>query len=52
MRPVGAEGTGGAMAPPDFGRSVNPISTGGQIMSTTSLPAPQIFRPSYGPGPI
>ena len=26
-RPVGAEGTGGAMAAPDFGRSANPIST-------------------------
>ena len=25
--PGGAGGAGGAMAPPDFGRSVNPIST-------------------------
>ena len=28
-RPVGAEGTGGDMAAPDFGRSANPISTRG-----------------------
>ena len=28
-RPVGAEGTGDTMAPPDFGRSANPISTMG-----------------------
>ena len=41
-------GAGGAMAPPDFGRSVNPISTRGQFMPTTLL-TPQIFRPSYGP---
>ena len=26
-RPVVPRGAGGAMAPPDFGRSVNPIST-------------------------
>ena len=28
-RPVGARGAGDAIAPPDFGRSGNPISTGG-----------------------
>ena len=35
-RPVVPRGAGGAMALPDFGRSVNPISTkgGGQIMAT------------------
>ena len=27
-------GAGGTMAPPDFGRSVNPILTGKQIMPT------------------
>ena len=42
----------GAIAHPNFGRSVNPISArGGQVMPTTFLPAPRprIFRPSYGP---
>ena len=29
FRGVVSEGAGGAMAPPDFGRSVNPISTRG-----------------------
>ena len=29
-RPVVPGGAGGAMAPPDFGRSVNPISTKGE----------------------
>ena len=29
LRPVGARGAGGAMAPLDFGRSVTPISTKG-----------------------
>ena len=43
---------GGAMPPPpDFGRSVNPISTrgGGQIMPTKEYWRPLIFSPSYGP---
>ena len=33
----------GALAPPEFGRSVNPIQTrgGGQIIPLTLLPAPQ-----------
>ena len=29
VRPVGAGGAGSAKVPPDFGRSVNPIPTGG-----------------------
>ena len=45
-RPVGAGGAGGAIAIPDFVRSLNP---GGQIRPTTLLLAPQIFSPSYGP---
>ena len=50
-----AVGTGGhgAISPPDFGRSGNPIKfRGGQIMPTTLLLAPLVrnFRPSYGPG--
>ena len=39
--------------PPRFGRSLNPISTGGQIVPTKLILAPpsspRIFRPSYGP---
>ena len=42
-------GAGGAMTPPDFGRSVNPFSTSGQIINTTLLLATPDFRPSYGP---
>ena len=39
-------GAGGAMAPPDFGRPVNPILTrgGGQIMPTKLLLAPPDFQ--------
>ena len=40
-RPVIHGGAGGAMAPPDFGRSVNPISTkGGRLcpLNTTGTP--------------
>ena len=49
-RLVGARGAGGAMAPTDFDKSVNLISTrGGQIMPITLLLAPQIFRLSYDP---
>ena len=37
----------GAMASSDFGRSVNPISTRGQIMPTNNYYSlPKIFRPS------
>ena len=37
--------------PQDFDRSVNPTqSGGGQILPTTLLLAPWIFRASYGPG--
>ena len=45
-RPVVPVGAGDAMAPPDFGRSVNTISTRGwgQIMPTTLLPAPPDFQ--------
>ena len=48
-RPAVPEGTGGAMAPPDFGRYVNPISTRGADYAHQSQWRPQIFRPSYGP---
>ena len=43
-RAIGAEK--GEIIPPSFGRSVNPISTGGegQIFPTTLPPLPQIFR--------
>ena len=35
---------------PNFGISVNPISTGGQILTATLLTGPpRILRPSYGP---
>ena len=40
-------GPGGPLAPPIFGRSVNPIPTGGgQIMPTISTGPPQSFSPS------
>ena len=45
-------GAGGAMTPPDFGRTVKPISTrrgGGQILPNKQYWPPRIFRPSYGP---
>ena len=45
-RPVGA---GGIMAPPDFGRSVNPNSRGGGILCPPNYYlTSRIFRPSYG----
>ena len=55
-RPVGA-GAGGvmpgvlAMAPLDFGGSVNPISTTGTYYAyhSTTSPPPRIFRPCDGP---
>ena len=34
---------------PDFGRSVNPISTRGEYHAHHIATAPRIFRPSYGP---
>ena len=40
-RPVVPEGPGGAMAPPDLSRYVNPISTGGKIMPTNHSGAPR-----------
>ena len=43
-------GAGGAMAPPDFGRSVNPISTRGKRLCPPNYYwQPRIFRPSDGP---
>ena len=36
--------------PPVFGQTVNPISTRGQIVPTTVLQAPRIFKPCDGPG--
>ena len=47
-RPVVPGGAGGAMAPPDMGRSVNPISTkGGRLCPPNNTP--RIFRPFDGP---
>ena len=50
-RPVVPGGAGGAMAPPDFGRSVNPISTkGGRLCPPNNTYwHPRIFRPFDGP---
>ena len=42
-------GWGGFTKPPVFGGTVNPISTRGQIMPTTVIQAPQIFRPCDDP---
>ena len=39
-RPVAPGGAGGAMAPPDFGKSVNPITTRETDYVPTSLLAP------------
>jgi hypothetical protein len=42
--------SGVAMAPPDFGRSVNPISTmGDRLCLNLITTCTQIFRPSDGP---
>ena len=49
-RPVVPGGARGAMAPPDFGRPVNPISTRRErLYPSYYYWHPQIFRPSYGP---
>ena len=49
-RPVVPGGAGGAKTPPDFGRSVNPISTRrGRLCPPHYYWHPRIFRPSYGP---
>ena len=49
-RPVVPGGAGGAMAPPDFGRSVDPISIkGGRLCHTHFCSPLQIFRPSAIP---
>ena len=50
---VGTEGAGagGAIASPDFGRSVNPIPTRGWVILCPPhyYSPPRIFRPSFGP---
>ena len=43
-RPVVHGGAGGAMAPPDFGRSVNPISTWGTDYAHQIILAPPDFQ--------
>ena len=43
-RPVVPGGAGGAMAPPDFDKSVNPISTRGADYAPASLLAPPDFQ--------
>ena len=50
--PVGTGGAEGVMAPPDFGRSVNPISTRGAYYASLYPPhylPHRILCPSYGP---
>ena len=52
IRPVVPGGARGAMAPPDFGRSVDPISTREGVSDYAwhwHPPPPSIFRPSYDP---
>ena len=51
FRSVVPGGAGGAMASPDFGRSVNPISTsaGGRLCPPNYYWYPRIFRYSDGP---
>ena len=49
-RPVVPGCAGCAMAHPDFGRSVNPISTrGDRLCPSNYYWHPRIFRPSNGP---
>ena len=48
-RPVAPWGAGVAMAPPDFGTSVNPISILGVDYAPHHYWHPQIFIPSDGP---
>ena len=54
LRPVGARGVGGAMVPPDFARSANPISTSrtDYTLHIDTAPPLRIFRPSYGPARV
>ena len=50
LRPVVPGGSGRAMAPPDFDRSVNPIQTGESRLCPQHYYLPQqIFIPSCGP---
>ena len=44
IRPVIPEGAGGVMAPPDFGRSVNLISTKGADYAHQIMLAPTDFK--------
>jgi hypothetical protein len=49
-RPVASRGARGACAPPLFGRSVNPISTGGSTLCPPHYCVPsRIFEPCDGP---
>ena len=51
-RPVASGGAVGALAPPVFGQSVNPISTrGGKLCPPQYYQPPRIFRPCDGPEP-
>ena len=50
FRSVVPGGAGGAMATPDFGRSVNPISTRGTPNYYVLHWHPRILRPYDGPG--
>ena len=51
LRPVVPGCAGCAMAHPDFGRSVNPISTrGDRLCPPNYYWHTRIFRPSDGPG--
>ena len=46
-------GAGGAMAPPDFGRSLNPTLTrGGRLWPSNCNWPTKFFRPSYSPATI
>ena len=44
VSPVAPGGAGGAMAPPDFGRSVNPISIKGAYYAHQIILAPTDFQ--------
>ena len=48
--PGGAEGAEGAIAHPDYGRSVNPISIRGDRVCPSNYNwHPRVFKPSYSP---
>ena len=49
-KPVASGGAGGALAPPVFGQTVNPISTrGADYAHHSNTSPPRIFRPCDGP---